>query len=107
MIFLVLFTSFAAIAAASPCENIITIRGTWDWGQDGIFNLTIPNSISSWTMSVSFDKPVTTLNSWDGSNTTCSTNGNGTTCTFNNQVKLKAYSDKAIFPCIYFAELHF
>jgi hypothetical protein len=89
MILLVLFVSFLTFSdtLAVSCDNLITIRGTWDWGQDGTFNLTVPLATSNWTITVFFDKPITTLNAWDGVETVCSASGGGTTCTFKNQVK--------------------
>ena len=73
MILFVLFVAFLSISDtfASSCDNLITIRGTWDWGQDGTFNLTVPVATSSWTINVVFDKPITTFNAWDGVETVC------------------------------------
>jgi len=88
MILFVLLVTFLAFSdtIASSCDNLIIIRGTWDWGQDGTFNLTVPVASSSWTINVFFDKAITTLNAWNGVETVCTASGGGTTCTFKNQV---------------------
>ena len=53
--------------------------------QDGVFNFVVPMATSSWTIVVTFDKPITTLSPWQG--ILVSPCVGGTVCTFTNQVQ--------------------
>jgi hypothetical protein len=53
--------------------------------QDGTFNFNAPTSTATgWTIVVTFDKAITTLNAWQGVVSGCL---GGTVCTFTSQVE--------------------
>jgi hypothetical protein len=54
--------------------------------QDGTFNFNAPKATTAtgWTMVVTFDKTITTLNAWQGVVSGCL---GGTVCTFTSQVE--------------------
>ena len=68
---------------AVSCNTIAIIIDSWEQGLDGKFSFVVPTSVSSWTVVASFDKAVTTLNTWNGVLVGCV---GGTVCTFTNQV---------------------
>ena len=67
------------------CSSNVNITYTWLQGQDAKFTFLVPVTVSTWTVVAIFDKPVTTLNSWNGILYECA---NGKVCTFTNKVKL-------------------
>ena len=84
---LLLFAILASIPLhgvnAATCDTIAITGNTWNLGQDGTLNLVVPAATSTWTIVVTFDKPVTTLSPWQGVMVGCV---GGTVCTFKNQV---------------------
>jgi len=67
----------------ATCDTVTSLGNTWSNGQDGTLNLIVPISTSSWTIVMTFDKPITTLSAWQGVVSGCV---GGTVCTFTNQV---------------------
>ena len=80
---IVAFISFQGSISASTCNTISTPTYTWQQGQDAKFNFVVPTTTSSWTIEITFDQAITTLNSWNGIMVACE---GGTVCTFENQV---------------------
>jgi hypothetical protein len=64
------------------CSNENKFTTSWGTGANGAFSFKVPESTSSgWIIQVTFDKPVTNLNVWNGQNEQC----NGNVCTFSNK----------------------
>ena len=64
------------------CTNENKFTASWSTGANGAFSFKVPESTSTgWTIKVTFDKPVTNLNVWNGQNEQC----NGNVCTFSNK----------------------
>ena len=64
------------------CSNENKFTSSWATGANGAFSFKVPESTSTgWTIKVTFDKPVTNLNVWNGQNEQC----NGNVCTFSNK----------------------
>ena len=64
------------------CSNENKFTASWSTGANGAFSFKVPESTSTgWTIKVTFDKPVTNLNVWNGQNEQC----NGNVCTFSNK----------------------
>jgi len=86
LLYLTLFGLFSLDGTdAATCDTITSFSNTWPNGQDGTLNLIVPVTTSSWTIVMTFDKPITVLSPWQG---VLSAGGcvGGTVCTFTNQV---------------------
>ena len=71
------------------CSNENKFTSSWGTGANGAFSFKVPESTSTgWTIQVTFDKPVTKLNVWNGQNEQC----NGNVCTFINKNWNKRHS---------------
>ena len=71
------------------CSNENKFTTSWGTGANGAFSFKVPESTSSgWIIQVTFDKPVTNLNVWNGQNEQC----NGNVCTFSNKNWNKRHS---------------
>ena len=79
------FISLHGTISASICNTISTPINIWQQGQDAKFNFFVPTASSSWTIVVTFEEAITTLNTWTGIVVGCV---GGTVCTFTNQVKI-------------------
>merc|ERR1719385_399718 len=64
------------------CEPLFTQTKLWGDVRQGSLQFPIPESTTQWTVDITFDKPVHTLNPWDGANGKCTTSKNK--CTFTN-----------------------
>ena len=65
------------------CNSYTSVSYTWEQGQDAAFTVTVPMATSSWTVVMTFDKAITTLNAWNGVLSGCT---NGTVCSYTNKV---------------------
>ena len=72
-----------ASKSATTCHTIVTLVNTWQQEQDGKLTFDVPANVSNWKIVAIFDKPLITLNSWNGVLYDCE---NGTICTFTNAV---------------------
>ena len=64
------------------CSNENKFTSSWGTGANGAFSFKVPESTTTgWKIQVTFDKPVTNLNVWNGQNEQC----NGNVCTFYNK----------------------
>ena len=71
------------------CSNENKFTSSWGTGANGAFSFKVPESTSTgWTIQVTFDKPVTKLNVWNGQNEQCT----GNVCTFSNKNWNKRHS---------------
>ena len=71
------------------CSNENKFTSSWATGANGAFSFKVPESTSTgWTIQVTFDKPVTNLNVWNGQNEQC----DGNVCTFSNKNWNKRHS---------------
>merc|ERR1711963_206896 len=66
------------------CEPLFSQTSPSNWGdvRQGALEFPIPESTTKWIVDIIFDKPVHTLNPWDGANGKCTTSKNK--CTFTN-----------------------
>jgi hypothetical protein len=78
---------------AATCDTVTSFSNTWANGQDGTLNLIVPVTTSTWTIVMTFDKPITTLSPWQGILSAGGCVG-GTVCTFTNQVPDVVVVDK-------------
>ena len=82
MIFCWILLLFLASEATSSdtCSDVVTYSSIWNSGASGKLTVTFPNTVSSWTIEVTFTAAVTDFQVWVGENIQCS----GNTCTFDN-----------------------
>merc|ERR1711963_684628 len=66
------------------CEPLFSQSSPSNWGdvRQGALEFPIPEATTKWRVDITFDKPVHTLNPWDGANGKCTTSKNK--CTFTN-----------------------
>jgi len=66
------------------CEPLFSQSSPSNWGdvRQGTLRFPIPDATTKWRVDITFDKPVHTLNPWDGANGKCTTSKNK--CTFTN-----------------------
>merc|ERR1711963_314856 len=71
-------------AFAGKCEPLFTQTSPSNWGdvRQGHLEFPIPEATTKWRVDIIFDKPVHTLNPWDGANGKCQTNKKR--CSFTN-----------------------
>jgi len=82
---LVLLSAFALCSVfGKKCEPLFSQTSPSNWGdvRQGHLEFPIPESTTKWRVDIIFDKPVHTLNPWDGANGKCTTSKNK--CTFTN-----------------------
>ena len=80
----VLATVAVRPSSGATCDTIAKFTSTWSTGQVGELNFKVPGSTNSWTMVMTFNKPITNLAVWRGVVTGCTSGG--AVCTFVNQV---------------------
>ena len=92
-----LILSLAVIAAiavgqtsAATCDTIATLQAPWSTGQNGQLDFTVPATVTSWTVVMTFDKAVTSLQAWTGIVSGSGCTSGGTVCSFINQVAFEA-----------------
>merc|ERR1711963_798597 len=75
--------SFSAVFGGK-CEPLFSQSSPSNWGdvRQGTLRFPIPDATTKWRVDITFDKPVHTLNPWDGANGKCTTSKNK--CTFTN-----------------------
>jgi len=69
---------------AGKCEPLFSQTSPSNWGdvRQGHLEFPIPEATTKWRVDIIFDKPVHTLNPWDGANGKCQTNKKR--CSFTN-----------------------
>merc|ERR1712241_1054940 len=80
-----ILSAFAFSAAfGGKCEPLFSQSSPSNWGdvRQGALEFPIPEATTKWRVDITFDKPVHTLNPWDGANGKCTTSKNK--CTFTN-----------------------
>merc|ERR1711963_1329631 len=80
-----ILSAFAFSAAlGGKCEPLFSQSSPSNWGdvRQGQLEFPIPEATTKWRVDIIFDKPVHTLNPWDGANGKCTTSKNK--CTFTN-----------------------
>ena len=82
--FLILSAFALSSVFGGKCEHLFSQSSPSNWNdvRQGSLQFTIPESTTQWTVDITFDKPVHTLNPWDGANGKCTTSKNK--CTFTN-----------------------
>ena len=82
--FLILSAFAFSSAFGGKCEPLFSQSSPSNWNdvRQGSLQFPIPESTTQWTVDITFDKPVHTLNPWDGANGKCTTSKNK--CTFTN-----------------------
>ena len=82
MIFCWILLLFLASETTSSdsCSDVVTYSSIWNSGASGNLKVTFPNTVSSWTIEITFTAAVTDFQVWVGENIECS----GNTCTFDN-----------------------
>ena len=53
-------------ASGQTCPAIVSYGNYWDQGQNGNLDITFPSSVSNWQVKMTFDKPLTQLNFYQG-----------------------------------------
>jgi len=81
-------TCFFIIQEVATCDSIITLGSSWYGGQSGTLNLVVPSATTSWTIVLTFDKPLTSLDVFFGTVTPCTTGG--FVCSFTNEVSISS-----------------
>ena len=82
--FLILSAFAFSSVFGGKCEHLFSQSSPSNWNdvRQGSLQFPIPESTTQWTVDITFDKPVHTLNPWDGANGKCTTSKNK--CTFTN-----------------------
>ena len=82
--FLILSAFAFSSAFGGKCEPLFSQSSPSNWNdvRQGSLQFPIPESTTQWTVDITFDNPVHTLNPWDGANGKCTTSKNK--CTFTN-----------------------
>jgi len=73
---LIILSTFAVSSAfGGKCEPLFSQTSPSNWGdvRQGHLEFPIPESTCKWRVIINFDKPVHTLNPWDGANGKCDT----------------------------------
>ena len=80
----ILFAFAFSTAFGGKCEPLFSQSSPSNWGdvRQGALNFPIPEATTKWRVDIIFDKPVHTLNPWDGANGKCDTSKNK--CSFTN-----------------------
>ena len=81
---LILSTFAVGTTFGRKCEPLFSQTSPSNWGdvRQGHLQFDIPESTSKWRVDIVFDKPVHTLNPWDGANGKC--NPSKKRCSFTN-----------------------
>ena len=80
---LVVISAFAVSSTfGGKCESLFSQKEFWGDVRQGHLEFQIPESTTKWSVDIIFDKPVHTLNAWDGANGKCTPSKNK--CTFTN-----------------------
>jgi len=69
-----ILSAFAVSSAfAGKCEPLFSQTSPSNWGdvRQGHLEFPIPEATTKWRVDIIFDKPVHTLNPWDGANGKC------------------------------------
>jgi len=83
MIGFVILSAFAISSTfGGKCEPLFTQTKLWGDTRQGSLQFPIPEATTQWRVEITFDKPVHTLNPWDGDNGKCTANKK--TCSFTN-----------------------
>ena len=78
---LLLIFHFVPYIEGTECSGTHTFTEQWSSGSNGQFEITVPEATSEWTITVSYSKPINSINAWQGAEESC----DGTICTFTNE----------------------
>ena len=82
-----LFTVFIAFAIShalgGKCESLFTTWGAWSSGRNGQINFPVPEETAKWRLGIVFDKPVNSIEAWEGVKEKCRPRKNK--CSFQNE----------------------
>ena len=80
-----LLSAFAIVHVfADDCEPKTAVPGyAWNTGQNGEINIPVPRRTAKWKVEITFDKPVNSIQAWQGRNEKCTTRKK--TCTFESE----------------------
>ena len=76
-----LISYFVPSMEGTECSGTHTFTGEWGSVSNGQFEITVPEATSEWTITVSYSKPINSLNAWEGAEESC----DGAICTFTNE----------------------
>ena len=66
---------------SGDCTGIQNTDNAWQTGATGNFQIVVPKDTSSWELTVTFNKPVNSIEAYQGVSENCA----GVTCTFSNE----------------------
>ena len=78
---LLLISHFVPYMEGTECSGTHTFTEQWSSGSNGQFEITVPEATSEWMITVSYSKPINSINAWQGAEESC----DGTICTFTNE----------------------
>ena len=78
---LLLISHFVPYMEGTECFGTHTFTEQWGSGSNGQFEITVPEATSEWMITVSYSKPINSINAWQGAEESC----DGTICTFTNE----------------------
>ena len=78
---LLLLSHFVPYLEGMGCSGTHTFTEQWSSGSNGQFEITVPDATSEWTITVSYSKPINSIDAWQGAEESC----DGTICTFTNE----------------------
>ena len=78
---LLLISYFVPSMEGTECSGTHTFTGQWGSTSNGKFQITVPKATSEWTITVSYSKPINSINAYQGAEESC----DGTICTFTNE----------------------
>ena len=81
IISLLLISHFVPYMEGTECSGTNTFTEQWGSGSNGQFEITVPEAASEWMITVSYSKPINSINAWQGAEESC----DGTICTFTNE----------------------
>lgn len=84
---LLCFTLLSAFAIShalgGKCESRFTEWGAWSTGRNGALKFPVPEETIKWKVDIIFDKPVNSIDAWQGTKEKCNTSKNK--CSFENE----------------------
>ena len=79
-----LFSAFAiSHVLGGKCESRFTPWGAWSSGRNGKMNFPVPEETAKWRVDIVFDKPVNSIDAWEGTKEKCVPSKNR--CFFQNE----------------------
>ena len=81
IIHLLLISHFVPYMEGTECSGTHTFTEQWSSGSNGLFEITVLEATSEWTITVSYSKPINSINAYQGAEESC----DGTICTFTNE----------------------